>query len=235
VNYQWMEEKLTAYYSLLRDYAVGGAPGGWWPENETKSELRRKEPTARQILKRLDPDLADFESEGLEGPYGAMHAIERGLGILADQEEWAANLAPEGPVIAADQLHPWVWASASTLWDSGHYRQAVQAAATAINAKTQAKLGRRDVSDDKLMQDAFSENPPQPGQPRLRCPGDPADQTIRSRQRGALQFAVGCFFAIRNPASHEEGEWEPQVAIECLAALSVLARWIDEWEVVSAA
>jgi hypothetical protein len=33
-----------------------------------------------------------------------------------------------------------------------------------------------------------------------------------------LQYAVGCFSAIRNPATHEHREWDPQVAIECLAA-----------------
>ena len=51
-----------------------------------------------------------------------------------------------------------------------------------------------------------------------------------SRQRGALQYAVGCFGAIRNRATHEQGEWDQQAALECLAALSVLARWIDGWK-----
>jgi hypothetical protein len=34
---------------------------------------------------------------------------------------------------------------------------------------------------------------------------------------------------MRNPASHEHGEdWGQQKALEYLASLSVLARWIDE-------
>jgi uncharacterized protein (TIGR02391 family) len=136
---------------------------------------------------------------------------------------------PEGPALPADQLHPWIWQAAQTLWDSEHYRHAVQAAATAINDHTQKKLGRRDIADDKLMQEAFGTNPPAPGRPRLRCPGDPSDPTVQSRQRGAPQYAVGCFFAIRNPATHESSEWDQQIALECLAALSVLARWIDDW------
>jgi len=131
--------------------------------------------------------------------------------------------------VPADQFHPWVWQAALTLWDSKHYRQAVHAAATAITAHTQTKLGRTDVADDALMQEAFSPNPPQQGKPRLRCPGNPNDQTVKSRQRGALQYAIGCYFAIRNPAAHETGEWDQQIALEHLAALSVLARWIDGW------
>lgn len=118
------------------------------------------------------------------------------------------------------------------LWESGHYRQAVQAAATAVNAHAQTRLGRRDVADDKLIQEAFSDKDSQPGKPRLRCPGDPADPTVQSRQRGALSFGVGCFFAIRNPATHEHEEWPDHFALECLAAFSILARWISEWEIV---
>ena len=49
-----------------------------------------------------------------------------------------------------------------------------------------------------------------------------------------MYYARGCFQAIRNPASHEHHEWDPQVALESLTALSVLARWIDDWSVVTA-
>ena len=185
------------------------------PDNEDRAELRRREPTVKEILKRLDLDLANFNVDGMAGDKDARDAADRGLGILAERDEWAKKLAPDAPALPADQFHPWVWQAAQTLWDSGHYRLAIQAAATAINAHTQAKLNRRDVADDSLMQEAFSTNPPQPGKSRLRCPGDPSDPTVQSRQRGALQFAVGCFFAIRNPATHEQGEWAEQTALEC--------------------
>jgi hypothetical protein len=165
------------------------------------------------------------------GDIEARNAVDRGLGILAERDEWEATLAPDAPTLPADQFHPWVWQAAQTLWDSGHYRLTVQAAATAINAHTQAKLNLRDVADDSLMQEAFSANAPQVGKSRLRCPGDSSNPTVQSRQRGALQFAVGCFQAIRNPATHEQGEWDEQTALECLASFSVFARWIDGWRV----
>jgi hypothetical protein len=78
------------------------------------------------------------------------------------------------------------------------------------------------------MQEVFSPRPPETGKPRLRIPGDQSSPTVQSRQRGALQLGLGCFFAIRNPAAHESGEWTEQVALEYLATLSVLARLIDE-------
>ena len=216
--------QLDAYLETNRDPYTSRRP-----DNGARAQLRRMEPTVKEILKRLDPELASFDFEARGGDTAARSAVHRGLGMLADRDEWKANLAPDGPAVPADQFHPWVWQAALTLWDSKHYRQSVHAAATAITAHTQTKLGRTDVADDALMQEAFSTNPPQPGKPRLRCPGDPNDQTVKSRQRGALQYAVGCYFAIRNSAAHETGEWDQQIALEHLAALSVLARWIDDW------
>ena len=227
-----MQQKLTEYRTLIEAYLKLPHERGDWlgPDNEDRAELLRREPTVKEILKRLDPELADFNLSGLAGDKAARDAVNRGLGILAEQDEWEAKLAPDPPVLPADQFHPWVWQAAQTLWDSSHYRHAVQAAATAINDRTQNKLGRRDVADTQLMQETFSPNSPEQGKPRLRCPGDPSNPTTQSRQRGALQYAVGCFGAIRNPATHEQVEWDQQVALECLAALSVLARWIDVWK-----
>jgi Protein of unknown function (Hypoth_ymh) len=67
----------------------------------------------------------------------------------------------------------------------------------------------------------------------LRLPGDSAkDQTVKSRNNALRAFAEGCFAGIRNPASHEHGDdLSEQKALEYLAALSILARWIDECEV----
>jgi hypothetical protein len=138
------------------------------------------------------------------------------------------------PVIVPESLHPWVWDAARKLWESGHRRHAVQAAATAINKCLQDKLGRHDLADDKLVQEAFTDKAAEPGKPRLRISGDPITPTVASLQRGVLQFGVGCFWVIRNPATHETAEWPPQEALEYLATLSVLARLIDMCEVAAA-
>jgi hypothetical protein len=91
-----------------------------------------------------------------------MTCIQKGLGILDYQDEWALKLLPDAPVLPTDRFHPWVWDSARTLWETGHYRQAVHAASNAINAKTQAKLNRREISDKKLMQEALTSAPRRP-------------------------------------------------------------------------
>jgi hypothetical protein len=100
-----------------------------------------------------------------------------------------------------------------------------------MNEHLQDKLGRHDLADDMLLQEAFSDRPAGPGQPRLRIPGDHRTPTVASRQRAALHLGLGCFWAIRNPSTHETTEWPPQEVLEHLAALSVLARLIDMCEI----
>ena len=223
-----IEAKLTDYLTKVEAYLALGIPGGRRPDNEARAELRRLEPTVKAILNSLDPTLS-FDIEMSAGELHARNAVQRALGLLADRDEWADMLAPDAPSLPADQFHPWVWGAAASLWDAKHFRQAVQAAATALNAHTQNKLNRRDLADTKLMQAIFSSTP-KPGQPRLIVDTTGlSGETANSMQTGVLQFAIGCFMAIRNPATHESGpDWDPQVALEYLAALSVLARWVDK-------
>lgn len=160
-------------------------------------------------------------------------ACQRLLAKLSHDDEIASMLAgvTAGPRLVADQLHDLVWRSASAQWATGHRHEAVLAAAKAVNSMLQSKLGRRDVSETKLAQEAFSKDAPKPGQPRLRFPQIDDGQTRESMRQGAMAFAAGCFQAIRNPVGHlpnEQNELTEQETLERLAALSLLARWIDE-------
>jgi len=226
-----MRETLQSYLGVLERFAALSNP--WSQEGAPLlSELQRREPTVKQILRKLDPELSNFVLEAFGGnnasPSGVRGCILRGLGILADQDDWAAKLAPDAPVLPADRFHPWVWDAARTFWDSRHYRKAVDVAANAINAHTQAKVGRSDIFDADLMNQVFTDKP-KPGQAYLQLPGVLADQTTRSRNRALRPFAEGCFAGIRNPAAHEHGpDWDEQKALKYLAVLSILARWIDE-------
>jgi hypothetical protein len=226
----WMRQKLEEFNSI----ATQSVEASKRDDYSFQSELRKREYAVKEILKSLDPELAKFDLNGGMFPeFAAIGQAERGLGVLADREEVAARLVPDAPVLPADRFHPWVWDSARTLWESDHYRQAVQTVATTLNAKIQDKVRRRDISDTKLVQEVFSESAPVPGKPRLRVPGNPSDETVQSRQRGVLQLGLACTSLIRNPASHEDEEWDEQVALEQLATLSVFARLVDECQVVA--
>ena len=79
---------------------------------------------------------------------------------------------------------------------------------------------------------------PAPGGARLRFSHisrveQPDDWT--SAHEGAMHLGMGCAQGIRNPQAHPSAEIGEQESLEQLAALSVLARWVDTCEVVNAA
>lgn len=162
-------------------------------------------------------------------------AAIRAVTELERQAEISERLGDNAPTISAGGLHPWAWEAARSLWQSGHYLEAVRAAAVKINAETQNKVARRDIAETDLFKQAYSDDAPQPAKARLRPAVDDDGKTSRSMRRGVAAFAEGCFAAIRNPASHDSlGEISEQEALEQLAALSVLARWVDGSSVATA-
>jgi hypothetical protein len=165
--------------------------------------------------------------------FTARAAMVQLLGLASSQDELQAILGPSGPSIVAARLHPWVWRAAVTLWDDGHYRAALQAAGLQVDTELQAKLGRCDTSGADLVTQAFTTDAPAAGRPRLRFAGfvEPSE-TFTSKHEGAMAFGRGCMQAIRNIATHLGDEPDEQDALEQLAALSVLARWIDSASVL---
>ena len=202
-------------------------------------ELLGRELQTRRVIKVV---LGIDKVGALVRPLGQHNFVElqsgldlarRALGKLATAEETAQYITgTSAPTMAADSLHPLIWDAASKLWQDEHHGPAVQRAATFHNAHVQDLTGRRDVSDSALMAEVFSANPPRDGKPRLRWPGDQEDLTVKTMRAGLLHFSQGCFMAIRNPATHSTSDASAQEALEQLAILSTLARWIDQCELV---
>ena len=154
--------------------------------------------------------------------------------LLVREEELRKRLGDDAPEMDAGRLHPWVWESAASYWRTGHHSQAVQQAAIRINAEAQAKAGRRDVSEVDLFNQLFTLEPPKPGAPRLRLMVNDGSKTYENLHRGARALADGLYTAIRNPGAHSisAGDDE-QLAMEQLAAWSLLARWVDQAQLVT--
>ena len=153
---------------------------------------------------------------------------QRALTQLQRENELAENLGDNAPDLNAAKMHPWVWDGARSLWASHHFREAVSAAAVKVNAETQNKLSRFDLSETKLFQEAFSLKEPEAGKARLRLMSNDGSETYKSLHEGATAFATGCYRALRNPAAHVPlGDLAEDEALEQLAAFSILARWVD--------
>lgn len=198
----------------------------------------REDQTARVIQKVLElpapPSLLVVAGhDEMEVQAGIDLAI-RAYGRLRTRAETQLRLGSMAPSMSADALHPLIWEAASKHWEVGHYGAAVQRAATMLNADIQDRVGRPDVSETTLMQQVFSLDPPQVGKPRLRWPGAENDLTVKSMRVGISHLSQGVFSAIRNPATHSTDDMGRQEALEQLATLSMLSRWIERCVLVVA-
>ena len=183
---------------------------------------------------RLHTGPSDDERERIERDLARQGWFVKDGRLVIGERVRRTERTQKSPSLPPGQLQALVWSAASAQWSTGHRHEAVLAAAKAVNSVLQAKVSRRDVSEVNLVQEAFSGNDPSPGRPRLRFPEIEDERTRESMTQGALSFGVGCFQAIRNPVGHlpnEEHELSEQEALERLAALSLLARWIEQADI----
>ena len=200
-----------------------------------KTEASERAHVVEQILDRVLPGWRKQRPDKDRDYAWLRDQAARGRAALRRQAELAEKLGDNAPEMDAANLHRWVWESAKSLWNTGHYHEAVMAAAIRVNAETQAKLQRRDVSETALFNEAFSPNDPKENAPRLRLMEYDGSKTYESLHRGARAFAEGLYAAIRNPGMHVPHDGgEEQLALEQLAAFSLLARWVDQAEVIKA-
>lgn len=194
------------------------------------SEVTKQAQVVEKILDRVTPRWrTEIELSSINRWTRHREASIRCREELIRKKEVAENLGENAPELSAAQLHSWIWDGAKSLWQSGHFREAVGGSVRKLNAEAQNKVGRRDLSETKLFQESFSDKPAAAGKARLRRMNPDDSDTYKSVQRGAMAFAEGIFAGIRNPLSHEvDQELTEQEALEYLAALSVLARWVDE-------
>ncbi|MFF1414214.1 TIGR02391 family protein [Streptomyces sp. NPDC058289] len=241
----WARKELAHFLELTALYRPEDAPGvvDFSPRLSNRGasdDIVASAQVVEQILDRALPrwrtEVPDDRNKRVNRWFQHREAAQRADVALRRAEEIRERLGDNAPLVSAAMMHPWVWEGARALWQSGHYREAVTAAARKVNAEAQNKLARRDLSETKLFQSAFSQNPAKPGEPRLRLGQDDGGDTFRSINRGAMAFAEGCFAGIRNPNSHEDGlaELAENEALEQLAAFSVLARWVDSATVETA-
>lgn len=183
---------------------------------------------------------------GVIDPIAAWHTITKPVlepdDILSACSQMVGRLealtrtaeAEASPHIGAEAMHPLIWGAASRLWRDAHYREAVATAAEMLIAHVKVRTLRNDVSETALWQEAFSDKTPAPGKPRLRWLGDPSNRDVKSMNDGLRQLTPGVQMTIRNSATHDTGQMPEQLALERLATLSLLARWVDECDLIEA-
>lgn len=210
IDVMWARTELTEFLKITELRRPPSTPNfidgsGRMSNAGSKEEIIAKAHVAEQVLDRVLPGWrADIPDSRVNRWNKHREAATRAIAALDRDAEVRERLGDDAPQLSAAVLHPWAWDGARSLWQSGHFREAVTAAARKVNAETQNKAGRRDVSETKLFQSVFSAEAPKPGQPRLRMMVEDGSDTFKSIHRGLSAFAEGCFAAIRNPNSHED-------------------------------
>ncbi|GAA3034174.1 hypothetical protein GCM10020229_52060 [Kitasatospora albolonga] len=245
IDIPWARAELANFLQLTDLYRRPDPPGvsiisSQLSNRGSLADIVASAHVVEQILERVLPDwrttVPNARNRTTNRWCQHREAAQRADAALQRDAEVREKLGDNAPQLSAGTFHPWAWEGAHSLWASGHFREAVTAAARKVNAEAQNKLGRRDVSETNLFKQAFSTDAPKPGQPRLRLQADDGGDTFRSRQRGAMALAEACFAGIRNPNSHEDAlpELPEHEALEQLATISVLARWVAVATVESA-
>lgn len=239
LNVDWALMQLNEFAAATE---MRNASSGSFFTNKDKtfandSEVTRQAPVVEQILDRVIPDWRTSVPDTSANNRWSRHreATLRARQLLLRQQELEENLGDDAPRISAGELHLWVWESARSLWKDGHFKQAVQNALIQLNAEAQKKSGRTDISEHDLFKQLFSTDPPKPGAPRLQRSDRSDPKTFTSMQEGARALAEALYKGIRNPLNHRaDHELSEQEALESLAAISTLARWVDDAELVTA-
>lgn len=156
---------------------------------------------------------------------GIPQTVEMLNGLIRGLEEKKADLSHDAPARARSafefmDLHPRI-AGCADLYRDGHYRQAVFEASVALVNYVKERSGEHGLDGVPLMTKVFSKN-----SPVLRF-NDLADQTDRDEQEGLMHLFMGAVLALRNPRAHATFEDPPEVALDCIAFLSMLARRLD--------
>lgn len=197
------------------------------PEFEIIAQAQVVEQILDRVLRRWRTEVSDEDNKRVNRWVQHREASQRVLVVLTRQAEVRANLGDGAPELSASAMHPWIWDGARSLWSSGHYYDAVGAAARKVDAEVQNKLGRRDLSEQSC-----SRTPSRPARPRRQSPGCASSRTtaasFKNLHRGAIALAEGWFAAVCNPVAHEHAEVTEAVTLEQLATLSLIARWADQ-------
>ena len=230
MNRQVADKLLTRYVELVHEAAR--APM-WTKERKAAREAANEFlPIVNKLLRSLAPDMETIEAYTVGSHVAALPMLDRARDLLEaweeiDRHEWTGG----GAAFPLSLLDPVISEVAVPLWKTTKFRQAVNDAATSLNKFAQEQIGRNDISDKALMGEVFSDKSPEQGKSRLRCPGDQGSETVRSQQEGARAYAIGAFQAIRNPAHHLPGDWNPVTAFHHLASLSQVAQWFRDWDI----
>jgi uncharacterized protein (TIGR02391 family) len=118
-------------------------------------------------------------------------------------------------------LHPRIASVSIDLYRNRHYRQAVLDASIALINYVKERSRRHDLDGSGLMSTVFSANNP------ILAFNDLANPTEKDEQEGLMHLFMGAALALRNPRAHALFDDSPELALDYIAFISMLAKRLD--------
>lgn len=161
MDHQWAAGQLQVF--VVKIDLMAQAEAKWRAsEGEESSnkdsladDLIALEPVMRDLMNAAQQGFGDYSTNDelmSYSPYWSDYWVKvvkpwalRAKGIHTLGAEARERMRPDAPVLAADQLHPWVWQPADSLWEAGNRQEAVHTAVRSVNAHLQQKVGRWDI------------------------------------------------------------------------------------------
>jgi hypothetical protein len=137
INTEWALNRLAHFLEISASSLNGK---GYWDTRQPNDVVLADAQIVEQILDRVLPAWDRTTGSSYEPPWKPhREAALRAIAQLEQQEELDTNLGENSPMLSAGSMHPWIWDSCRTLWSTGHYRDAVGAAARALNELSPAE------------------------------------------------------------------------------------------------
>ena len=166
-------------------------------------------------------EVRDGLQRGISTAKAHLETIKKGfLEELGD-----AGLTSAGKTLKAYEgleLHPEIERAVGNLYRDGHYANAVEDATKALNALVRMRSGVEDKDGSALMEAVFS-----PKNPVLKF-NQLADASDIDEQRGFMMMLSGAVAGLRNPRAHKIIKDDPEMALQFIAYVSLLAKLVDK-------
>jgi len=163
--------------------------------------------------------------EGLRRGISTAKAHLESIKKLFLEELGDAGLTSSGKTLKAYEgleLHPVIERAVGNLYRDGHYANAVEDATKALNALVRMNSGIDDKDGAALMEMVFSSK-----NPVLKF-NTLSDSSDIDEQKGFMMMFSGAVAGLRNPRAHKIIKDDPEMALEFIAYISLLAKLADK-------
>jgi len=179
-------------------------------------------------------DSINMSSNGFTALDIAISIVNTAIGVLEStpisevEAEEIKTTVEESPLQIFDvmQFHPRIITASKSLFETGHYSQAIFEAFKAVNNFVKEKTGLS-LDGKDLMAKVFREEDPIIRLNELKT------RSEKDEQEGFMFLFMGAMAGIRNPKAHDNVvQTDPYRALEYLSFASLLMKRVEEGKVV---